>query len=113
MIFNQTLKRKNELGSYSVGNIRFFRVCLDFALEPVYPLLSAVLSEPPIYLSRWYDSLRYQGTRVNFLFTHVYMSPFYDSYKMAAFFIGTVTETLIRESDEFRYFVRDLFRSKL
>ena len=52
MFFNQTLKRKKELGSYSVGKIRFFGVCLDFALEPVYPLLSAVLSEPPIYLSR-------------------------------------------------------------
>ena len=53
MFFNQTLKRKKELGSYSVGKIRFFGVGLDFALEPVYPLLSAVLSEPPIYLSRW------------------------------------------------------------
>ena len=52
MFFNQTLKRKKELGSYSVGKIRFFGVCLDFALEPVCPLLSAVLSEPPIYLSR-------------------------------------------------------------
>lgn len=36
MFFNQTLKRKKELGSYSVGKIRFFGVCLDFALEPVY-----------------------------------------------------------------------------
>ena len=53
MFFNQTLNYKKELGSYSVGKIKFFGVGLDFALEPVYPYLSAVLSEPPIYLSRW------------------------------------------------------------
>ena len=53
LFFNQTLKRKKELGSYSVGKIRLFGVGLDFAFEPVYPLLSAVLSEPPIYLNRW------------------------------------------------------------
>ena len=37
MIFNQTLNRKKELGSYSIGKFIFFGVCLDFALEPVYP----------------------------------------------------------------------------
>ena len=52
MFFNQTLNRKKELGSYSIGKIKLFGVYLDFALEPVCPLLSAVLSEPPIYLSR-------------------------------------------------------------
>ena len=36
MFFNQTLKRKKELGSYSVGKIIFFRVALDFAIEPVF-----------------------------------------------------------------------------
>ena len=34
MFFNQTLKRKIELGSYSVGKITFFGVGLDFAIEP-------------------------------------------------------------------------------
>ena len=65
MFFNQTLNYKKELGSYSVGKIKFFGVGLDFALEPVYPFLSAVLSEPPIYLSLWKDTLRYQGTRLH------------------------------------------------
>ena len=41
MFFNQTLKRKKELGSYSVGKVRFYGVGLDFALEPVL-FLSAV-----------------------------------------------------------------------
>ena len=36
MFFNQTLNGRIELGSYSVGKIRFFGVCLDFELEPVY-----------------------------------------------------------------------------
>ena len=34
MFFNQTLKLNIELGSYSVGKIRFFGVALDFAIEP-------------------------------------------------------------------------------
>ena len=49
MFFNQTLNYKKELGSYSVDKITFFGVGLDFALEPVYPFLSAVLSEPVIH----------------------------------------------------------------
>ena len=40
MFFNQTLKRKIELGSYLVGKIKFFGVALDFALEPVLFSLS-------------------------------------------------------------------------
>ena len=59
MFFNQTLKRKKELGSYSVGKIRFFGVGLDFALEPVYPLLSAVPFE-----FIWVDDRTPYGTRV-------------------------------------------------
>ena len=34
MFFNQTLNGRIELGSYSVGKIRFFGVALDFAIEP-------------------------------------------------------------------------------
>ena len=59
MFFNQTLKRKKELGSYSVGKIRFFGVGLDFALEPFYPLLSAVPSE-----FIWVDDRTPYGTKV-------------------------------------------------
>ena len=35
MFFNQTLNGRIELGSYSVGKIRFFGVALDFAIVPV------------------------------------------------------------------------------
>ena len=58
MFFNQTLKRKIELGSYSVGKIRFFGVGLDFALEPVL-FLSAV---PRLFI--WVDDRTPYGTKV-------------------------------------------------
>ena len=48
MFFNQTLNGRIELGSYSVGKIRFFGVALDFAIEPVF---SFMVSEPEYYLS--------------------------------------------------------------
>ena len=41
MFFNQTLNGRIELGSYSVGKIRFFGVALDFAIEP------AIVSSSP------------------------------------------------------------------
>ena len=54
MFFNQTLKRKIELGSYSVGKIRFFGVALDFAIEPVLfspspgNLFESMIGHPPV-----------------------------------------------------------------
>ena len=54
MFFNQTLKRKIELGSYSVGKIRFFGVALDFAIEPVLfspspgNLFDSMIGHPPV-----------------------------------------------------------------
>ena len=54
MFFNQTLKRKIELGSYSVGKIRFFGVALDFAIEPFLfspspsNLSESMIGHPPV-----------------------------------------------------------------
>ena len=54
MFFNQTLKRKIELGSYSVGKIRFFGVALDFAIEPVLfspspgNFFKSMIGHPPV-----------------------------------------------------------------
>ena len=54
MFVNQTLKRKIELGSYSVGKIRFFGVALDFAIEPVLfspspgNLFESMIGHPPV-----------------------------------------------------------------
>ena len=54
MFFNQTLNGRIELGSYSVGKIRFFGVALDFVIEPVFfPSSPGNLSEsmtghPPV-----------------------------------------------------------------
>ena len=54
MFFYQTLKRKKELGSYSVGKIRFFGAGLDFALEPVLfspspgNLFESMIGHPPV-----------------------------------------------------------------
>ena len=54
MVFNQTLKLKIELGSYSVGKIRFFGVALDFAIEPVLfspspaNLFESMIGHPPV-----------------------------------------------------------------
>ena len=36
LFYNQTLKLKKELGSNLDVKIRFLKMCLDFALEPVY-----------------------------------------------------------------------------
>ena len=54
MFFNQTLNGRIELGSYSVGKIRFFGVALDFAIEPVFfssspgNLSESMIGHPPV-----------------------------------------------------------------
>ena len=59
MFFNQTLNGRIELGSYSVGKIRFFGVALDFAIEPFFfssspgNLSESMIGHPPVP--------RYQG----------------------------------------------------
>ena len=60
MFFYQTLICKIDLGSYSVGKIRFFGVALDFAIEPVFffssspgNLSESMIGHPPVP--------RYQG----------------------------------------------------
>ena len=59
MFFNQTLNGRIELGSYSVGKIRFFGVALEFAIEPVLfspspaNLSESMIGHPPVP--------RYQG----------------------------------------------------
>ena len=56
MFFNQTLNGRIELGSYSVGKIRFFGVALDFAIEPVLfspspgNLFESLRGHPPVPL---------------------------------------------------------------
>ena len=65
MFFNQTLNGRIELGSYSVGKIRFFGVALDFAIEPVFfssspgNLSESMIGHPPVP--------RYQGEFFHFL----------------------------------------------
>ena len=64
MFFNQTLNGRIELGSYSVGKIRFFGVALDFAIEPVFfssspgNLSESMIGHPPVP--------RYQGEFVSY-----------------------------------------------
>ena len=54
MFFNQTLNGRIDLGSYSVGKIRFFGVALDFAIEPVLfspspgNLFESMIGHPPV-----------------------------------------------------------------
>ena len=54
MFFNQTLNGRIELGSYSVGKIRFFGVALDFAIEPFFfssspgNLSESMIGHPPV-----------------------------------------------------------------
>ena len=54
MFFNQTLNGRIDLGSYSVGKIRFFGVALEFAIEPVLfspspaNLSESMIGHPPV-----------------------------------------------------------------
>ena len=69
MFFNQTLNCSIELGSYSIGKIRFFVVDLDFALEPVLfspspgNLFESMRGHPPVP--------GYQGE----LYIYIYIPP--------------------------------------
>ena len=80
MFFNQTLNGRIELGSYSVGKIRFFGVALDFAIEPVLfspspgNLFESMRGHPPVpgYQGEFLRLSTYQ-------FGHVLLSqPFQD-----------------------------------
>ena len=64
MFFNQTLNGRIELGSYSVGKIRFFGEALDFAIEPA----EISSSHGNLFESmRGHPSVpRYQGEFLNF-----------------------------------------------
>ena len=68
MVFNQTLNGRIELGSYSVGKIRFFGVALDFAIVP------SIVSPSPGNL---FESMRghpsvpgYQGEFIVYEYLH-------------------------------------------